>query len=357
MTSIYVIGSVAIDLTAKSKGKASALFPLLRASGFELTDNSASHALLAIDHNQKKYKKYLNQGGSSKRAILLRLEPKSVFPSQYKKRIEKKYQLIITPGAIPSENLETSNFGWPYQYHLNPTLPDKNDLTIEQIVQQLKEYGGINNSDLAKWAQRPILLSMIAGNWVSPVRDNNYGIRRKLAKEFPEHVLKIYGPLWNESFIKKIQYRLRVALFAVRNMTIPNLKNIYGNLFSRYNNSEGFVSDKHEILSKSKFTLVIENSSTYVSEKIFDALINGSIPFYIGPPLKDVSIPPGIVIENNGTSDGIIRHIADLDDTKIRNMLSGARDFLTSKDFESHWIESSVYSQIQSRISIFLSVN
>jgi hypothetical protein len=110
-------------------------------------------------------------------------------------------------------------------------------------------------------------------------------------------------------------------------------------------------------LSKSKFTLVIENSSTYVSEKIFDALINGSIPFYIGPPLKDVSIPPGIVIENNGTSDGIIRHIADLDDTKIRNMLSGARDFLTSKDFESHWIESSVYSQIQSRISIFLSVN
>jgi hypothetical protein len=53
----------------------------------------------------------------------------------------------------------------------------------------------------------------------------------------------------------------------------------------------GEVEDKRMVISMYKYCLVIENSSEYLSEKIFDALLSGCIPIYIGPELISYEIP------------------------------------------------------------------
>ena len=49
---------------------------------------------------------------------------------------------------------------------------------------------------------------------------------------------------------------------------------LYGNLFTKYKPIIGVIPNKHSIIQKYKFSLVIENSSDYCSEKLFDAIIN-----------------------------------------------------------------------------------
>jgi hypothetical protein len=349
---IFVAGSAAVNLTDGGQGKASALFRLLREYGFVLSDNPKSDAILAIDHNQRCYRKYISSGGSPHRAILLRLEPESVFPGQFTDRIESKYELVITPGMLmSSESFGSVQIGWPYQFHSNPTLPDGNSDSIESLIQEVKTPKGITESSFNLWMERPILLSMVAGNWVSPIVSNNYGIRRKLARKIPKNSLRIYGPMWNDGIRKKLYYRLKVAFFSIRNFTLPNPISVFGGLFSHYDNAEGFVQNKHEVLRKSKFTLVIENSNSYISEKIFDALICGTVPIYIGPNLRKAGLPSQLAFENKSECQEIMNVISDFDESEIQSKLNSAKQFIASEHFKDCWTEANVYKKIALDIS------
>jgi hypothetical protein len=87
--------------------------------------------------------------------------------------------------------------------------------------------------------------------------------------------------------ISKIVIELKKYAFKVNRLNLKGLKNY----FRYFNNYLGEVEDKRAVLSMYKFCLVIENSSGYLSEKFFDALLSGCIPIYIGPDLKSYEIP------------------------------------------------------------------
>jgi hypothetical protein len=50
-------------------------------------------------------------------------------------------------------------------------------------------------------------------------------------------------------------------------------------------------------ISAYKYSVVIENEASYVSEKLFEALFAGCIPKYVGPNLREFDFPAGLVIE------------------------------------------------------------
>ena len=60
------------------------------------------------------------------------------------------------------------------------------------------------------------------------------------------------------------------------------------------NNVGGPVVNKIEFLSSYKFSIAMENSNGdgYVSEKIYDSLISGTIPIYYGDFTVDEYINP-----------------------------------------------------------------
>jgi len=315
---------------------------------FEFTSDRSADFLLAINHNSRLYRDFIKSGGSANRAILIRFEPDSVFPAQYKKRITSKYGLVISPGStIPIGNTD-SQIRWPYQYHLNPTKPSVSDPLLTDI---LKSDARDELFTFESWQKRSHTLTMIASNKVSPIVSANYSKRRKMAKELPAEVLKVYGQLWSDSLYQKIYHRLAVTVTAIRQGTIPNLTQTYGNLFRTYHTTNGIVADKHKLLQDSKFSLVIENSNSIVTEKIFDAIINGSIPIYMGPDISLVGLSKSLVYSVEGTAKEILEALKLFDKQTTQKYLLEMSRYIQSEDFLNDWGSAAVYTRMASRVS------
>lgn len=337
MKTIFVTGSAKVIMPNQGSCKASMLLSILQLNEFEITFNANSDYLLAIDHNKLAYKKFIDGGGAPERAFLLRLEPPSVFPAQYRKSIESRYGTILTPGSIMHR---TEDFiGWPYQIHADPNSPTCSKDGIEKFTAP-------SQIEYAEWVHREFFLAMIAANKVSPTLGQNYALRRNFAKYLKSSDFHLFGALWNESFVSKVKHRLAVSYFAIRQGTFPNIISIYGNLLNRYPRSLGPTRDKHLVLRKSKFSLVIENSDTYVSEKLFDSLISGCIPVYFGPKLDKVGIPNELVISYYGSPGDLMQTLADLNETEIQFKLHAIAEFLSSHHFKNNWYERNVYENI-----------
>lgn len=90
----------------------------------------------------------------------------------------------------------------------------------------------------------------------------------------------------------------------------------------------GRVKDKIKFLSSYKFSLAMENSNGdgYISEKIFQSLISGTIPIYYGDYLIDEYINPKTYILIKGEKDiaAKIEYIKSIDNDyeKYRSIIS-----------------------------------
>ena len=326
------------------------LFDLLQKRGFLLSAKLDSDYFIAINHNSADYNRFIENGGTPSQCVLIRLEPESVFPAQFNNSIHSKYRLIFTPGST-MDHLSSDHFsGWPYQFHLNPSKPNEDDPNLINI---LNDSASSELFDYESWAKRPNTITMVAANKVSPKRHSNYSIRRELATEIPPEILYVYGALWKDNLRKRVDHRLWVARFALSHGILPNLISLYANLLTNYPTARGSIKSKHEVLQKSKFSLVVENSNSYVSEKLFDALINGCIPIYIGPRLEDVGLPAELAIEGMRSAEDIEGVLQDIGKEKIQSMLLSINSFLRSSLFLDLWTEESVWTRISDEISIF----
>lgn len=318
---------------------------------YSLISKGKCKYLVLFNHEKKAYRKFIKEGGAVGRAILIRLEPDTVYPAQYKKRIEQKYGLVISPGSCRNFELSESFIGWPYKYNLNPAKPSIKDpdlrLALDPI--DLDDLFSIEN-----WKQRSHKMVMIAGNKVSPIAASNYGIRRNLAKTVNSELLEIYGPLWNESIYKRTRHRLAVLVASLKQGTFPNLRQIYASLFTVYKTAKGPIPDKHMLLRDTQFNLVVENSNAIVTEKIFDALINGAIPIYIGPKLEEFGLPSQVAIEVAGCISKIESIIQSLTDEDVSIYLALMRNFISSDYFSLNWRSDEVYRKIARIVQDYL---
>lgn len=345
---VQIVGSA--KMAVKGSSASPGLMRALESKGFTSENFTSADLLISINHNEQLYREFIRGGGSSSRAVLVRLEPKSVFPLQYLKPISRKYDLIITPGAVDDFTRGENFVGWPYQYNLNPTSPSLSDPLLSSIMQDPLRA---NLFTLEDWRSRPKAMVMIAANKVSPIRSSNYSLRRKLAASLPPDLLEVYGPLWIDNLKVKARHRVAVALVNLRQGVVPNLSAVYGELFSHYPGAKGAIPDKHTVTRKARFSLVIENSNTYVSEKLLDAAFGGSIPIYIGPRLEDVGLPTNLAIQSSGDPHEIAHIVQNLDDAKVVEMLTSIGDFFEGPTFRESWSEQGVYSKISQQISDF----
>ena len=119
-------------------------------------------------------------------------------------------------------------------------------------------------------------------------------MRRKVALELED--IDLYGRKWNNGFGVKVLTlikEIRKYGFRIHRIRFLGLDS-YFRFFSNY---LGEVEDKKEVLSKYKYSIVIENSSDYLSEKFFDAIFSGCIPIYVGPNLVNYEIPDYLYLQ------------------------------------------------------------
>ena len=220
---------------------------------------------VALDHTDSDQPLLEERKKLGKFSVLFRSEPRCVLPEAYKEETEDLYDTVISFGK-PSSVERSSH--WP-QYWLKEEL-------VEKSVEQRSER-----------------IAMINANKLNLSRFELYTLRRKCAVEI--NSIDLYGESWNSSVISK----LKTLIIEILKDPISHLLSI--RIHTRYwfkNWPETIApSSKQEILRSYKYTLVIENDRSYMSEKLFDALVAGCIPIYVGPTVANYGIPSDLVIE------------------------------------------------------------
>jgi len=338
--------------TASSSSRISTQFEILvnnlSQEGFSLVDDFPAEFFISINHNSKKYREFLRTGGHSSKSVLMMLEPRAVYPSQYTSRVLAGYSLVLAPGNLNFVSNDEKFIPWPYEAIANPQKPVAAEAALAFQVKS-----NVDNLffDYQNWARRKYFISMINANKVSPIKVENYSLRRKFARDIDKNSLIVFGDFWNSSYLSKIALRFSILIFSLRNLYLPNFKHIYGDLHWQFKTSRGVVLDKQEILRSSKFSIVIENDESYVSEKLFDSLINGCIPVYLGPKLPKTILPEGIFIDLPRDPQELLPALHRLSNLEITNYLNQISTFLCSSNFISRWDKHCVFAQCALAIS------
>ena len=250
--------------------------------------------------------------------VLVRQEPSIVIKETYTKAQTEKFDHIIDVGKV--ENSENSVINWPQD------LSEK----FSQIDVRLEKIVVINS------------------NLLSLAKEENYSLRRKVALEIED--LDLYGRQWNNGFRAKILTLINE--FKKYGFKIHNIKFLGAkSYFQSFSNYLGEVENKKEVLSKYKYSIVIENSSEYLSEKLFDAIFSGCIPIYVGPNLANFDIPDYLYIQAKPEISDIKEKIHNakskdysewLDKLKIWSM-----DLKTYNNWSKDLFVSKIFSNIE----------
>jgi hypothetical protein len=273
----------------------------------------------------------------------MRLEPAAIFPSEYLQKVENLYAKIITPGALGIGSQSIPEFGWGHFKSSNPLIPGK---ISDKSTSFIGASDASDETMLKLWRGRPIDVSMVVSNKVSPLKSSNYSVRRRIAKENNDEFVQIFGTLWKESVFSQARHRIAVLRFNLVNHYWPNLRSVYGGLHNHYFGLKGPVDDKFKVLSRSKFTIVIENQNTYISEKIFDAIASSCVPIYLGPKLEQAGIPKGVAIQVKDDKFDVRTIVRNASDQDVLEVLKNGIKFLQSDSYTSHWSEKGANEKI-----------
>lgn len=170
---------------------------------------------------------------------------------------------------------------------------------------------------------------------------NLYNERVKTIKWFEKNALKdfaLYGNKWNltarlPSFIGGIIHSLEKKI-PFKYTTFPSWK--------------GYVENKQYILKKTRFSIVYENVKNlegYITEKIFDAFVEGNVPIYWGAKDIEDHIPNNCFIDRRNFNDhkDLYKLLKNMPEeqflsyqTNIKNFLNKSSEKFTLKNFSKN---------------------
>jgi len=203
----------------------------------------------------------------------------------------------------------------------------------------VREVGCSNHFVIPRWPgyeEREIFSCLINANKrfkTEPPNDlylERIAVIRWYEQNAPRH-FELYGLGWNKprhesgvvGRMKRRAQRLATQLFGYR--PFPSW--------------EGEVADKSSVLLRAKFAYCYENVyglTGYVTEKIFDSLMNGCVPVYWGADDIGSRIPPDCFIDRRDFRDtaAVHAHLLSMSAKEYARKQQAIREFLGSKSAE-----------------------
>lgn len=220
------------------------------------------------------------------------------------------------------------NYRWPMP---DPTPLDEikfQDRKLLVMPSSFKERYAVNRVNILSWLYFPIRsLKILYYQATDPLArfPDLYRTRTDAVKAFAhKDQFFIMGRNWDVActYVKKI-----------RKLDFANPPNEF--------------DDKMKTLSSFRFTLVIENCifPGYVTEKIFDAMLAGTIPVYLGAPDIEDFVPKGSFVDFRkypGFSE-MWDDIASWSEKKWIEMLEAGNKFISSPEFDVFRQENVAY--------------
>jgi len=293
---------------------------LLRLKGidlhtYDMTGISSADTVFCFNYRKRFLQACLRSGIPRDKMVLFLYEPNVVMSEQYSPSVWRYYGKIFT--------YRDDLIGRPGFFKMR--LPQE-----QQLLDSFPSF-----SDRR-------FLTMINANKYSYVDGELYSYRRRAIRFFEETTgdFDLYGHGWGQNaalrpgtILKGLSHRKPRAL----------IKDIWQG-FQKFSSYRGVIDRKHWVLSRYKYSLCFENDLAapgYITEKIFDCLISGTIPVYLGAGNIEQYIPKDCYID--------MRTFPGFPELYTYLLEYRESDFLRTQDAGQRFIRSDAFAKWRSK--------
>lgn len=290
---------------------------IARRQGYEVCQNIADSPdlLICIDYDPR-YKKLLREAGDSGvPLVLVKQEPPVVIPSHRWANPSGLFDFVITRAKAEHTPIFPAHQHWDTGYLTR-------DVRLSKIV------------------------AISADKW-SSVPGELYSLRRRVYSR--DARLDVFGHGWTDTKWKRLQRVVKELLIPLKHGVMPTLANLPF-AFDEPLSFKGIAGNKLEVLSSYHASLVIENDSSSLSEKLVDCILAGTIPVYVGPPTSPFGIPESLIIRSEADIESLTRALDLALETDSQEFRSRAWSWASQANSRENWSGESVGTSLLSHI-------
>ena len=236
---------------------------------FELCEIHSADFGISLDYSPENLGLLRANNIVAQNRFLVVREPRQVHPYPHSKSAMSDFGTLHYLGTYNRVNSVARI--WPYTREFSASAKE-----FASNTNQLREDKVIA---IASWR-----VSFISGSL--------YSLR---AKAFSKLDIETFGRGWNASPVQKLKEVLAQLAIAVGNESV-SARDFMPQVFLKPKSYKGALESKFETLQRYKATLIIENSTDYMSEKVLDAFSSATIPIYCGTDLSKFGIPDDLYI-------------------------------------------------------------
>lgn len=269
---------------------------------------SDADALVALNFQKRLLSEARDAGIPRSRRVLVAWEPPSLRPQNFGGAAQREFGLRLGFSPTWPQQVGTPWFRWP----------------------QGQDWSKAAVLSWDSWLRRDPRAVIICGNHISASRGSLYPLRRRVLASEIHGQIALRGRGWPSTPARDLKLTLRESARQVLSGRVPNAPTLVEQLKSRPRLAAWPVHDKYEELRRFRMALVIENSLDYVSEKLFDAIVSGCLPIYVGADLGRVGLNSSLALQVEPRLEAIAHGIQSADQDVVERVAAAHRDFLHS---------------------------
>ena len=273
-------------------------------------DEEATH-YVSFDHNRSSFRAVQARIPADRRQLVI-YEPRVVLPANYSRTVHAQYSNLVS-----------------FTHHVSGASG-----FLEWPQRDWRALPPVEAS------RHPGTTAVVNANKLSSIRGSLYGLRRRVIARFAAEglPLTLAGPNWERRGGAILVENARAIAYAVINRELVEVREWARPVPTGGSVTHlGKVDDKEAVLLGAEFAVVIENSATYVSEKLFDAVIAGCVPLYVGPSLATYGIPESVAVVLPPRAEEFTNAVRTLSAGEKEAVLAAGRDWLASDETHERW--------------------
>jgi hypothetical protein len=280
--------------------------------GFEMVNSlkEAPDVVICVDYDKSAIPTIRDAKTLGIRTVLIINEPDVVIPEHSQARILSEFDMVVKVARPQTSKL----LKWPQTW-----LPlSENRERLDRVV--------LVNAD--KW---------------SYVQGQHYWLRAAVSSQLDR--IDVFGFGWDRPLFVRLAHRAFELWRTLSSRARPQFQGLT-RILARPKNYKGSIRDKNSAMKNYKVALVVENSSEFLTEKLFDAWFAGCIPVYVGPSVEAFGIPSNLVfqVQQPSVQEVIISIDAALA-ADWESYFHNLKDFLSS-DAAAEWKAESALAAI-----------
>ena len=249
----------------------------IRNEGYQIIEigNPRANIFISVDHSYENHKIVL-ANPLLKRKILILIEPPSVNPRQFEKKILNSYDLLITTPSL--SDFVPNSYTW-----IPGFMNNKATRLIDSSI---------------PLSERNFKFGLLATNKYSPMDSSLYQFRKRVLIEFSKRniLVSVGGLNWNQNWFWATKEAFKSVILNLKFFRNFNLITLFQSLRLRKKdfNSVGRFQYSSDFYTRTQFVICIESDIYDFSEKIFEVIEAGAVPLYLGPDLSRYNLPKNL---------------------------------------------------------------